>query len=169
MEELPPLVPDLTAWFEALLARVAALEARSEQGGAAATAKAEAQDQAAARTRKTKGSRRGSHDVHARGAGRTRDRARGDAPGDGFDPRGPRGAGRGLRRLPGRRQGSEGHARGRAAPQDGAGRQGGVVVGRGARGRARGERSAIRVEGGRACFERDRPGARGHDHGRRAT
>ena len=46
MEELPPLVPDLTAWFEALLARVAALEARSEQGGAAATAKAEAQDQA---------------------------------------------------------------------------------------------------------------------------
>ena len=46
MEELPPLVPDLTAWFEALLARVAALEARSEQGGAAATAKAEAQDKA---------------------------------------------------------------------------------------------------------------------------
>ena len=46
MEELPPLVPDLTAWFEALLARVAALEARSEQGGAAATAKAEAQDRA---------------------------------------------------------------------------------------------------------------------------
>ena len=46
MEELPPLVPDLTAWFEALLARVAALESRSEQGGAAATAKAEAQDKA---------------------------------------------------------------------------------------------------------------------------
>ena len=46
MEELPPLVPDLTAWFEALLARVAALEAQSEQGGAAATAKAEAQDKA---------------------------------------------------------------------------------------------------------------------------
>ncbi|CAH0363866.1 unnamed protein product [Pelagomonas calceolata] len=46
MEELPPLVPDLTAWFEALLARVSALESRSEQGGAAATAKAEAQDKA---------------------------------------------------------------------------------------------------------------------------
>ena len=46
MEGLPPLVPDLTAWFEALLARVSALEAQSEQGGAAATAKAEAQEQA---------------------------------------------------------------------------------------------------------------------------
>ena len=46
MEELPPLVPDLTAWFEALLARVSALEARSEQGGAAATEKAAAQEQA---------------------------------------------------------------------------------------------------------------------------
>ena len=46
MEELPPLVPDLTAWFEALLARVAALEAQSEQGGAAATEKAAAQEQA---------------------------------------------------------------------------------------------------------------------------
>ena len=46
MEGLPPLVPDLTAWFEALLARVAALEAQSEQGGAAATEKAAAQEQA---------------------------------------------------------------------------------------------------------------------------
>ena len=46
MEELPPLVPDLTAWFEALLARVSALEAQSEQGGAAATEKAAAQEQA---------------------------------------------------------------------------------------------------------------------------
>ena len=46
MEGLPPLVPDLTAWFEALLARVSALEAQSEQGGAAATEKAAAQEQA---------------------------------------------------------------------------------------------------------------------------
>ena len=45
MEEPPLLVPDPTAWFEALLARVAALEARPSRKGALATA-SEAQDKA---------------------------------------------------------------------------------------------------------------------------